>query len=192
MRYCLVFFLFTFITPAGHAQAYVQIYNTEKTGINSKEAIYFNKNKKLSWVDFKGIPDMPEPTAAITSSGFGYKAAMKSVDGKEEINIGIYCYFNKKKSWVRKGRNTPYILNHEQHHFDATYIASKMFIKKLMESNITAENMNTLLSVVYKESIASLNKMQNDYDFQSKNGRDQIKQAEWDKFFIEKLAEFTN
>jgi hypothetical protein len=192
MKYCLVFVLVLFLNLVSYSQITTTISWTEKTSMNSNDVIYYNSNRKLSWKDFKGAPNQPTPIAAITSSGFGYKAGMRSVNGKGTINVSIYCYFNKQNSWVRNGKNTAYILNHEQHHFDATYLAAKLFIAKVKAAGLTTENMNASLDKIYKECSGILNKMQNDYDGQTRNGRQEDKQAEWNKFFEERLAALTN
>lgn len=178
----LLLFTFTCI-----AQITTTITWTEKSKLSAANVIYYNSAKKLTWADFKGIPDKPDPIAAITSSGFGYNAGMRSKNGKGTINVDIYCYFNKPNSWVKTGKNTPYILNHEQHHFDATYIIAKTFIARVKEAALTPDNMNAELARIYKDCNVLLNKMQDDYDKQTRNGIDKAKQASWDEIFKEKL-----
>lgn len=169
------------------AQVTINIVWTEKTKLDAKNTIYYNTNKKLVWSDFKGNPAEPEPIAAVTSSGFGYDASMHAINGKGAISVNIYCYFNKPNSWVRKGKNTTYILNHEQHHFDVTYIVAKMFIDKVKAAALTTENMNAQLAKIYKDCCAIMNKMQSDYDAATKNGQIKVKQEEWNKFIETQL-----
>jgi hypothetical protein len=192
MKY--TFFILLFFTS--HFTANAQITTTiswvEKSNANAADVIYYNANKKLVWADFKGTPAQPSPVAAITSSGFGYKAGMKSSNGKGEINVSVYCYFSKPNSWVRKGKTTPYILNHEQHHFDATYICTKRFIEKIRNANLTTTNMNDVLAKLYKECSTEMRKMQADYDGETMNGQLKDKQEKWNKFFEEKLSLLTN
>jgi hypothetical protein len=187
MKNTAFFSFLLFITTACNAQITTTITWTEKTKLTAANVIYYNASKKLIWADFKGTPDKPDPTAAITSSGFGYNAGMRSKNGKGTINVDIYCYFNKPNSWVKKGKNTAYILNHEQHHFDATYIIAKTFITRVKEAALTPDNMNTELARIYKDCNVLLNKMQDDYDTQTRNGIDKAKQANWDEIFKEKL-----
>lgn len=152
------------------------------------DAIYYNPAKKLIWKDFKGTPsEGGGPVAAITSSGFGYKADMKTNGTKGRINIGVYCFFSKGKSWVKPGRTTPYILNHEQHHFDVSFLAAGVFMDKLKKMNITPANSNIILPKLYREACDLMNKMQNDYDGQTKNGQLPEIQDKWNEFFAERL-----
>lgn len=180
----IIIFLFVNTTKA---QMSINILWTDKANLEQKNTIYYNAAKKLIWSDFKGYPTLPEPVAAITASGFGYKSAMHAKNGKGEITVSIYCYFDKQNSWVRNGKNTQYILNHEQHHFDITYISAKMFINKVRTATLTITNMEVLLSKIYNESVAYMNKMQNNYDKETNNGQTKQKQEEWNTFIEAKL-----
>ena len=173
------------------AQVTTNVYWTEQTEMNKSNTIYYNTEKKLGWEDFKGVPGPPGPIAAITASGFGYKANMNLSNGKGEINVSVYCYFNKKGSWVRPGKTSPYILNHEQHHFDVSYLAAGIFMNKLKNTVITTSNCNTVLPQIYKECCDMMNKMQDDYDGQTMNGQIEEKQKRWNIFFAEKVPLIT-
>ena len=162
---------------------------TEKTKLEPFNTIYYNTAKKLMWSNFKGLPTQPAPIAAITASGFGYKSAMHTIDGKGEISVNIYCYFDKQNSWVRKGKNTSYILNHEQHHFDITYIAAKMFTKKIKVALLNTTNMGIILTKIYNDCTAFMNKMQNDYDKETNNGQIIQKQDDWNKLIESHLKQ---
>ena len=151
------------------------------------ETIYYSSSKPLSWKDFKGTPDNNSVAAAITASGFGYKADFKSTGGKSQLNIAVYCYFSKKNSWVKPGKTTDYILTHEQHHFNISFIAANFFMDKLRTAGITRANYNVLLPKLYNECVAIMNKMQNDYDGQTKNGQMKDVQAQWNDYVSAKI-----
>jgi hypothetical protein len=192
MKYTLLFFLFFTCNFTSNAQIITTISWVEISNANTADVIYYNANKKLVWADFKGTPGPPSVVAAITSSGFGYKAGMKSTNGKGEISVSVYCFFSKPNSWVRKGKTTAYILNHEQHHFDATYICTKRFIEKIRTVNLTTTNMNDVLAKLYKECSIEMRKMQADYDGETMNGQLKDKQEKWNIFFDKTLIELKN
>ena len=158
----------------------------------ASETIYYNPERALVWKDFKGSPQDNSVAAAITASGFGYKADIKTTGSKSQMNIGVYCYFNKKNSWVKPGKTTDYILNHEQHHFDISFIAAMLFLEKLKTANITKGNYNALLPKLYNDCVALTNKMQNDYDGQTKNGQLKDAQAQWNDLVSARLKTVTN
>ncbi|RYY68958.1 MAG: hypothetical protein EOO13_10880, partial [Chitinophagaceae bacterium] len=132
------------LSLSGFAQFSSNIYWTEQTNLPVSETIYYDPSSLLSWKDFKGKVVEASPAAAITASGFGYKADFKSVGSKSQLNVGVYCYFSKTNSWVRPGKNSDYVLNHEQHHFDISFIAATMFLEKLKTAGITKANYNSV------------------------------------------------
>jgi len=163
---------------------------TEESSLPSKEVIYYSPDKSLVWNDFKGSP-VEGRAAAVTVSGFGYKANINTKNGKGQLNIQVYCYFNKNKSWVKPGRTTPYILTHEQHHFDISYIAARVFVNKLQNAVFTSSNYNVLIPRIYNESCEIMNKMQDDYDGQTKNGQLKDIQAKWNELLDQKITLIT-
>ena len=191
MKFFSLVFLSCFIYLLPVAQVTTNVYWTEQTEMNKTNTIYYNPTKNLLWDDFKGVPGSPGPVAAITASGFGYKANINSSNGKGEINVAVYCYFNKKGSWVKPGKSTTYILNHEQHHFDVSYLAAGIFINKLKNTVITTSNCNLVLPKIYKECCDMMNKMQDDYDGQTMNGQLEDKQKKWNNFFAAKVPLIT-
>ena len=135
----------------------------------------------------------PDPTererAAITESGFGYRMSMNSVNRKTNVVITVFCYFNKKHSWVKKGMENDYALRHEQNHFNITYINAWLFVQKLKEAQLNMGNFNYLVEKINDESFDALEKMQNDYDGQTSNGRINRMQNIWNKKIEQQLAE---
>ena len=179
--FCLLFGLSSF------AQFSSNVYWTENTNMAASETIYYSPKQLLTWKDFNGQPDPNSTAAAITASGFGYKADFKSVGNKSQLNIGVYCYFNKKNSWVRPGKTTAYILNHEQHHFNISFIAAGFFLDKIKAAAITRQNYNSMLPKIYNECVAMMNKMQNEYDGQTKNGQLKEIQEQWNTYISDKM-----
>lgn len=175
-----------------HAQVKTNIQWTEQTSLPASDVIYYRPENKLVWGDFLGKPVEAGITAAITMSGFGYSASMHSSGQNGQLDIKVYCFFNKKKSWVKPGKTTAYILTHEQRHFDVSYIAANIFIDKVQGASMNSTNYNTLISRIYNECIEIMNDMQDDYDEQTNNGQDKLNQEKWNRFIDGKLAIITN
>jgi hypothetical protein len=152
------------------------------------DTVSYAEARKLTWNDFRGRPDAASPAGAITQSGFGYGMSMHSANNKTIVNITIYCYFDKRKSWVKKGMTTNYALTHEQHHFDITFLNTSNFVKKLKEAVFDKTNCNSVIEKIYDECFSALNKMQNDYDGETSNGRIEIMQQNWNKKIDSQLA----
>ena len=191
MKLLFLSLFFPFLQSTQTTPASVNVYWTNDSGMQQNNVIYYDPALQLEWPDFKGEPGPASPVAAITTSGFGYKANMRSANGKAQINIGVYCFFNKDKSWVRQGKSTSYILNHEQHHFDVSYIAANLFIERVRNTSLTYEECNVVLPKIYRECCDVMNKMQNDYDGETENGQIEKVQEKWNRFFSEKLPLLT-
>ncbi len=172
------------------AQLTVTIHWYEGSPANNGDTIYYDPGQKLGWNDFTGQPDYNSMAAAITESGFGYRMAMRSVNSRINLVITIFCYFNKKKSWVKEDMNTHYALAHEQNHFNITYINTCMFVKKLKGASFSAGNYDRLVNSIYDECYEALRKMQDQYDGQTANGRIKGMQTMWNKKVDNMLAEF--
>ena len=166
----------------------IQWQNIKPGNGNTGDTIYYDSDRKLTWPDFKGTPIAASPAAAITESGFGYLLAMRSLNNRTFINITVYCYFSKSKSWVKRGMKNDYALQHEQHHYDITYINTCLFIQKLREARLNRSNYNSLSGKIYDECVLALNKMQDEYDGETSNGRKKEVQAEWNKKIDQQLA----
>ena len=72
-----------------------------------------------------------------------------------------------------------YALQHEQHHFDITYYHACRFIQKLKAAAFTRSNYESLLEQLNNETYAEMEKMQDDYDGQTKHARLKEVQYEW-------------
>ena len=70
---------------------------------------------------------------------------MNSYNNKTNVVITVFCYFNKKKSWVKKNMDSDYALTHEQHHYDITYINTCLFIQKLKQAQFNRGNYDYLV-----------------------------------------------
>jgi hypothetical protein len=184
----VIFFLSAFTAKA---QVVINIKWQNIKPVYSSDTIYYESKRKLTWPDFKGTPDAASFAAAVTESGFGYQLAMQSLNGKTSINITVYCYFNKNKSWVKKGMNNDYALQHEQHHFDITYINTCIFIQKLRAAKFTRANYGSLSAQIHDECFNALDTMQNQYDGETSNGRKKDVQAAWNKKIDQQLAAIT-
>lgn len=85
--------------------------------------------------------------------------------------------------------NTNYALLHEQHHYDITYINANLFVQKLKDAKITVKNYDSVVNRIHDESFAALDKMQNEYDGETSNGRIPRNQYKWNKKIDEQLEE---
>lgn len=144
-------------------------------------AIIYNPSQKLSIEDFQGAPEENSGAVAITSSGFMFKAGYRNKNGNAVLSIAVYCSFNKEESWMKERGKNAYILAHEQHHFDISYLSTLQFIKKVKQAKFDNDNYMQQLKDIYNETVQSMEAMQHQYDEETNNGINKGKQEEWNK-----------
>jgi len=171
--------LFSFSLAAQQLQVDVNYATTNPTV--TKPVIYYSPFTKLTWDDFRAKPDAASDAAAITNAGIGFQMNFHSKDNLATVIITVDCNFSKNDSWVKKNKNTPYILNHEQHHFDIAYIYAMKLIHNLKVAKYTSKNYNKLIEKIYYDTQTELLGMQNNYDRETKNSQLTDQQALWDK-----------
>jgi len=184
------FSLLVLICYSGHLlgqQFTVNIIMFPSIGTETKDSIYYSPARKLTWADFKGMPDANNPAVAITNSGFGFGLGAYRGGGRTQLNINVHCSFSKVESWVKKGYDNEYVLNHEQRHFDISWYCTNLFYKKLKAAKLTASNYNQVITDIYTESYTYLRQLQDAYDTETNNGILKDKQAEWNKKIDELL-----
>jgi len=146
--------------------------------------IDWSASRKLTWDDFKSRPDPSSPNAALTSStinvDFGFD--------QNGLKHSITCRFDKLKSWV-KIRN-PYILNHEQGHFDLSEAYARELHKALQEYHFKKETANKDLNNIYSRVMKELVNTQEQYDAQTNHSLDTARQAVWNDKIRAMLDEY--
>jgi len=157
-------------------------------GNADQNIIYYQPGRLLTWDNFIGNPVEGNDAVALTNAGFGIKLAFRRVENISQLLINVNCNFSKKDSWVRKGNNTPYILNHEQKHFDIAYIHTLLFIQKLKAATLTNGNYAAVIETIYNEAATEMGAMQNQYDAETSNSRLAEEQQLWDKKVSDQLV----
>ncbi|HTB53496.1 MAG TPA: hypothetical protein VK718_12055 [Ferruginibacter sp.] len=180
-----------FISVFGVAQSQklsVTVKYVTTHGPADKSTIYYDGQRKLTWDDFQGNPDNSVEYAALTSSGFGIDLEMHGNSSSASMTIIVFCTFSKPESWVKPDQKSDYILNHEQHHFDLTYIYTQRFVKKLQEANFTVKNYQDLIKRIYDDAERDLHDEQAKYDDETHHSVIKARQEEWNKKIDEELA----
>lgn len=184
-------FLALFFSLGSFAQTVTNVYWKNKAEDGSG-IINYKTSTGLKWSDFTGKPNPAGRQAALTSSGFGYDFDMSRTGSEVTINVAVYCFFIKKESWVKPGMSTSYILNHEQRHFDITYLAANMFYEKIRSLSLNRSNVESLISQAYAEANEWLRNTQNEYDKQTLHSTVPEQQTAWDEQIVRKLNLVSN
>ena len=156
------------------------------------DTIYYNFDRPLTWSDFEGKVPEGAKWGAMTASGCSYKSSV-SVDANNiDIKVGVYTFFMKKNSWKKPTSNSPYHLEHEQHHFDITMLGAAKVVDEIRNAHFTLGNyktlINTIFDKVYKEQIA----LQDQYDRETKNSMDTAMQFKWNQKISDEITTLKN
>lgn len=180
------------IASVSYSQSFKVVVNYVKNdGTVNKNNVYYG-SKNINWLDFKGKPDYTVDFEALTYSEIGMNYTLDQSNNDYVLNVDVYCDFKKPESYVKPDKKTSYILNHEQHHFDITYIYTKKFIDRLKTADLTADNYETLMNGIYNEVVFELNKQQELYDSETHHSKIVEKQEEWNAKINSELLSLNN
>jgi hypothetical protein len=150
--------------------------------------IEWSAERKLTWDDFKGVPDRVKyPNAlALTNSGFGYESGANVFkDGK----IFIQSVFNTNESWVLDEGRNDYVLRHEQIHFDITEIYSRKLRKALADAKITSNTVDKA-QPFFERIFREMERRQTRYDQETQRGDKKETQEHWEAVVQLELAQY--
>lgn len=149
--------------------------------------IPFDPGTPLEIADFKGRTDPSSHGVAATRSGIEMNMSGRKQNNRVAIEVELFVYFDKSKSWIKKeGRNSR-ILNHEQHHLDITALQLCRLIKAIKAYPFSVDAWDTELKKLYKKNMQELQERQNRYDRQTRHGTDPDAQSRYDRNIIMEL-----
>lgn len=152
----------------------------------SKEEVYTIKERKedaeyipwipdrrLSWDDFLCAPKTNTDAVASTSTALGISYQVKN----SRLVYQVSCNFSKIKSWGLL--KNPYILAHEQGHFDITEIFARKLNQMLQGYQFNRYTYQKDINNIYEGVVKEKETYQLAYDDQTDHSRNKKKQKEW-------------
>lgn len=156
---------------------------------NDNDTIYY-ETRKVNWGDFRGRPSASSRYGAAIFSNFGYHSSFKVSKGIIQALIETRTYMVRGMSWANESARTEYSLAHEQLHFDITKLVVERFKKKVRAMRAESiEDLNSMIQYEYLESYKEMNRLQKDYDNETRHSLDTFQQAEWAQKIKTWLAE---
>lgn len=159
-------------------------------GMSAQEQIPWSEGDVLTWSHFEPRKNPGFGFRALTYSGIRYD--VMTVDGQVEIEIN--CYFIPSRSWVQEGFEKPYLLRHEQLHFDITEIFARKMRKEMAAyemsvSDFMRQNLSRELESVYDRLYEEMVKMQKQYDAETDHSLKREEQKRWEEKVAALLSE---
>lgn len=150
-----------------------------ETTSDNKDEIYYSTKSKLNFDDFTGEVDDLSIGSALTYSGIGMKYSHQRLGNSVKLKITLFCYFNKSKSWYKKGIANEKTLKHEQLHFDITAYNTCRLFNKIKNYSFSVENYIKELDTLLREADKECSAEQNQYDKESNHGIKEAQQSKW-------------
>jgi len=138
-----------------------------------EDSIKWQKDRKLTWDDFKAPPQKIGSTAAMTTTHLGFEYNI--TNGK--ITYKINCRFEKNKSWGLVKND--WILRHEQGHFDIAEIFARQLNKLTYEYQFNRASFQNDLDSIYRSVVDEKENFQQQYDDETDYSRNKANQEAW-------------
>ncbi|TVZ52071.1 hypothetical protein [Dokdonia sp. Hel_I_53] len=146
--------------------------------VNISERIEWDIKRQLEWSDFKGTPVFLENWAASSSTGMSQSYQINNKGFLDKNDVRIKAHFYPEYSWIKEGRESQYLLAHEQTHFDITEVYARKLselIEKTTFSKNSLQEVKALYNQVEKERVAA----QEQFDLETKHSLEREEELKW-------------
>ena len=176
-----LFHLFSFAVLFFNSSTAPNIKTTTLTSLNktthslkeSGDYLPWAYARPLTWEDFMCEPKRNSDAVALTSTALGISYNVSS----NQLHYEITCSFSKGKSWGLL--RTPYILAHEQGHFDITEIYARKLHKELLDYKFSRRTFRQDVNDIYDRVVKEKENFQLTYDALTDHSRNKTVQKEW-------------
>ena len=148
------------------------------------EVIIWNKDRKLTWNDYRGKPQK-RFAAASTVYSLGRKVLLKDEKAFARIQAYFYCKDSwKKEEWINQS-----VLDHEQKHFDIVELYCRKMRKQI--TGMTFKNFDEATGKVdslYEAYNKEMDKFQDKYDDETDGSMNGDGQRKWNKKIDDEIA----
>lgn len=148
-----------------------------------------NKNRPLTWSDFKGTPDATSGHHAFTVWNITY--SLSGISLKENtVKIGkflIKLEFDENQSWVKPGKQTDLLLKHEQGHFNLGLICQREIIQQLNNAVFFKTDFQQKIQNIFSSTLEKYHQLGLKYDAETNHSINQSAQDNWNNFFASQL-----
>lgn len=151
-----------------------------------EEKIPWHEDRKLTWADFKGVPNGPPNYVASTNSGVSFSFSYRERNGVGEINFTVLSNFYPNLSWYRPSKVSDYILEHEQVHFDISELHARKLRQRLAIIPHDRD-FKTIAEAMYDQNEADRREMQQQYDVDSDHSNVKEEEFHWRAYIAEQL-----
>ena len=144
------------------------------------DAVVWSADRRLSWGDFLGPPQLSSPAGAVTVYVLNYEAECNG----PVFSFSVLSRFLPKSSWVQTAllsnqSASGQALNHEQGHFDLSEVQARHIRRALTELDDPCEREPSELDAIVQRGMTADAETQRRYDRETRHGADLRRQADW-------------
>ncbi|MFY9310313.1 MAG: hypothetical protein WAQ28_14800 [Bacteroidia bacterium] len=153
------------------------------------EVIVWQKDRPLTWDDFKG---KPAKRFAVASTNYDINKIIEQV-GKDSSTVEIKAIFFCNKSWKKQDWIDETVLAHEQKHFDIVELYARKLRKMVASKTYTSFNdLKTKSDSLYAVIDKAMDVYQDEYDEKTEGSMNGEQQRLWNKKIIDQIKELDN
>jgi predicted secreted Zn-dependent protease len=145
--------------------------------------ILWEKTRKLTYKDFKGVYKSGETHAGNTECEFTYTCQYI----KKQLKVSSKVLFDTENSWLKF--NDASLLSHEQIHFDIAEIHIRLFRQRCNNFGFTKADFKAQIDSIFNLTDSDCDAFQQKYDAETKNGTVTSKQKLWFSRIASKILE---
>jgi len=146
---------------------------------SSRDTVFYDPERPLTWDDFTESPNPISSFNATIFSSLSIEGNASIVSGEIVQTIEVKVYMLPGQSWVKDAN--AYANNHEQRHFDLTRVAADRMIYKLKDLDLEPNLYEAKLNDAYLDAYREMNRFQEFYDSQTRNGINKEIQSIWNQ-----------
>jgi hypothetical protein len=169
---------------------HVQVITKDYTpNVQDEDTLYYFQ-RRVKFSDFTLKKSNAGRSAAAIFTNMGYFASSRFSNDTVYLTFTVKVYQIKGMSWAIAEANSVYSINHEQTHFNITQLIAEKFKERLREEALPPLDFDSRLQFIYLEYYRKINKMQNNYDDDTKHGLDKDKQIWWENHIAQELKKY--
>ncbi len=146
---------------------------------------------KLTWKDFSGKADATSSFKATTT--YKFQTRLNNLKFKKDTadlsGYEIDLELDGPKSWVKKGKETDYLLKHEQGHFDIGILLAREILREVNTPRFTKFNFQNGLNKIINTVSEKYRKMGVEYDKETDHSKNSTAQEKWNDLIEQALNE---
>ncbi|MAW94014.1 MULTISPECIES: DUF922 domain-containing protein [unclassified Leeuwenhoekiella] len=146
---------------------------------NKNVRFSWHPTKRLTWSDFRGMPDRSSKYAATANTGISHTYAINSRGYLIKKASKVYANFYPNLSWYVPKLINETTLAHEQTHFDISELHARILRQTIAEYRFT-RNSKAEIQAIYQKIEKARKAMQVDFDRETKHSVDREKEQAWE------------